>query len=298
MQKHTGHKLNSLNWFDYINYTFLILFAAITLYPFLYVLAGAFSDGNDYMRGGVFLWPRVFSLDNFRLIFNDNRLIIGFVNTILRTVIGTITGTIFTAIVAYGMSRNDLPHRKFFHWFNIFTLFFGGGLIPYFMVLKSLKLLDNFWVYVIPCLYSVFNMLIFQSFFRDIPEEIHESAVIDGANEFVIFWKLYMPLSKPVVATIALWIGVFHWNSFFDSMVFTTSANLQTLQLFLVKLIKEASFAQGEAATKIPAQVLKSTCIATVRDAAIVISTIPILIIYPFMQKFLTKGIMIGSIKG
>jgi putative aldouronate transport system permease protein len=141
-------------------------------------------------------------------------------------------------------------------------------------------------------------MIVLQSYFRDIPEEIHESAVMDGAGEFRIFLQIYLPLSIPIIATVALWIAVFHWNSFFDSMVFTTDANLQTLQYFLVKLIKEASFAQGEAAARVPAQVVRTTSITTLRYAAIVLSTIPILAAYPFMQRYLIKGIMIGSVKG
>ncbi len=290
--------IHRFNWFDYLNYIVLFLFSLIVLYPFIYVLAGAFNDGTDYMRGGVYLFPRVFSLDNFITIFNDSRLYIGFKNTIARTIIGTILGTLFTTIVAYGMSRKDLPFKRVIIRVNIITLFFSGGLIPLFIVLKTLGLTNNFWVYIIPNLYSVFNMIILKSYFEDIPEEIHDSAIIDGASEIKILYYLYMPLSKPVMATIALWVGVYHWNAFFDSLVYTTDANLQTLQYFLVKLIKEASFAQGEAASKIPAQVLMGTSVATLRYAAIVVSTIPMLMVYPYMQKYLIKGIMIGSVKG
>ena len=201
-------------------------------------------------------------------------------------------------MVSYGMSRKDLPFGKQIYWFNLFTMFFGGGLIPYYLVLKTYGMINSFSVYIIPCVYSVFNMIIFSNFFKEIPEEIHESAVVDGAGEFTIFGRLYLPLSKPVLATIALWVAVFHWNSFFDSMIFTTDANLQTLQLVLVKLIREASVAQGEAATRVPAQVLKTTSIVTIRYAAIVISSIPIFAIYPFIQKHLVKGVMLGSVKG
>ncbi len=291
-------RLIRLNWFDYLNYTVLILLAAITIFPFIYVIAGSFNLGSDYMRGGVYFFPRVISLDNYTMIFNDKRLFVGFQNTLARTVLGTVTGVLFTAVVSYGMSRKDLPAKKLIYWFNIFTMFFGGGLIPYFLLLKQLTLMNTFWVYIIPALYSVFNMIVFSNFFREIPEELHESAVVDGAGEFTILFKLYLPLSKPVLATIALWVGVGHWNSFFDSMVFTTDPNLSTLQLFLVKLIKEASVAQGEAATKIPSQVLKTVSIVTIRYAAIVISSIPIFAVYPFMQKYLVKGVMLGSVKG
>lgn len=284
--------------FDVVNYLLMILVALVCLYPFWYVIVGSFNDGSDYMRGGVYLWPRSYSINNFMMVFNDNRLAVGFQNTLARTIIGTITGTLFTAMVAYGMSRKDLPFKKSIYWINLFTMFFGGGLIPYFLVLKQVGLINSFWVYIIPALYSVFNVIIIMNFFRDIPEEIHESGTIDGASEFRIFYKLYLPLSTPVLATVALWIGVGHWNSFFDSMVYTTDSQLQTLQLFLVKLIKEASMAQGEAAARVPAQVARTVSITTLRYAAIVVSTVPILCIYPFLQRFLAKGIMLGSLKG
>lgn len=290
--------VSRFNFFDVLNYLFLAGFAFLCLYPFIYVFAGAFSQGLDYMRGGVYFFPRVFTFDNFRIIYHDSRLTYGFTNTVLRTFIGIGTGLLFTSVVSYAMSRRDLPFRKAMYWFNLFTLFFSGGLIPYFLVIRSLGLIDSFFVYILPHLYSVFNMIVLSSFFRDIPEEIHESGIIDGAGEMRVLFQLYMPLAKPVLATLALWIGVFHWNSFFDSMVFTTTPKLQTLQLFLVKLIREAAMAQGEAAKYVPAQVMRTTSITTIRYAAIVVSTVPILIGYPFLQKFLAKGVMIGSLKG
>lgn len=290
--------LKSMKKFDYFNYIFLILFSCITLYPFIYVLAGSFNQGTDYMNGGVYLFPRVFSLDNYKMVFNDKRLYYGIQNTVARTVLGTAAGLLFTALVSYGMSRKDLILKKQIYWFNLFTLFFNGGLIPFFLVLKIYGLINSFWVYILPNLYSVFNMIIFANYFREIPEEIHESAVVDGANEFTIFFRIYLPLSKPVMATIALWIGVFHWNSFFDSMIFTTEPKLQTLQLFLVKLIKEASLGQGQANIRVPAHVLNTVSITTVRYAGIIVSSVPILLVYSFVQKYLVKGVMLGSVKG
>lgn len=291
-------KLRGWNLFDYLNMLLMISILIVSLYPFVFVLAGAFNEGSDYMRGGVYLFPRKLSLDNFTMVINDRRLGIGFMNTIGRTVIGTITGTLFTATVAYAMSRKDLPGKNIFYWLSIFTMFFGGGLVPFYLVLKTLNLINTFWVYIIPQMYSVFNMIIFVNFFREIPEEIHEAGLIDGAKEFQIYYKLYLPLSIPVLTTVGMWVGVGHWNSFFDSMVFTSDANLQTLQLFLVKLIKEAAMAQGEAATKVPSQVLKTVSIATIRYAAIVISTVPVFIIYPLIQKHLAKGVIVGAVKG
>lgn len=287
-----------LELFDCINYTVLSLIVIITLYPFIYVLAGSFNEGMDYMRGGVYIFPRKFTLANFQMVFADERLWYGFTTTLARTIIGTSTALIFTAVVAYAMSRKDLPFRNQMYWINIITMFFGGGLIPYFLLLQKIQLLNTFWVYIIPGLYSVFNMIILQNFFRDIPEELHESAVIDGAGEYKIFFKIYLPLSAPALATVALWIAVGHWNSFFDSMVFTSNPKLQTLQLYLMKLIKEASITQGGSADRLPPQLVKTVSVVTIRYAAIVVSSLPILFAYPIIQGKMTTGLTLGSLKG
>lgn len=291
-------KLNRNNGWDYLIIAFMIIFALICVYPFWYVVIGSFSDGGDYMRGGIYLWPRKLSLQNYQVTLVDSRLWIGFRVTIARTFICTITHVLFTSMVAYAMSRNDLPCRKAIYWYNMFTMFFGGGLIPFYILLKQLKLINTFWVYVIPGLYSVYNMIICSNYFRSIPEEIHESATIDGASEFKIFYKLYLPLSTPVLATVALWVGVGHWNAFFDSMVYTTKRELQTLQLYLYKMIKTSEFVSTADMGGLPSEVQTNITATTVRYATIVISTIPILCIYPFLQRFLTKGIMLGSLKG
>jgi putative aldouronate transport system permease protein len=200
-------------------------------------------------------------------------------------------------MVAYGMSRPHLRFRNVYWWIGLFTLFFNGGLIPIFLVLRTLGFINRFSVYVIPLIYSVFNMIILHNFFRTVPDEIHESATIDGAGEFRIWLQLYLPLSKPALATVALWTAVFHWNSFFDSMVFTTRPDLATLQLYLMKLIKEsASITDTEG--RIPSVVRQQFTAETIRLAAIVVSIVPIMLVYPFLQKYFVKGVMIGSLKG
>ena len=290
-------KKNKVALFDVINITFMVLFCFCALYPLIYVLAGAFNDGVDYMRGGVYFFPRKFATESFKVVFADKRLGYGFVNTIGRTVIGTITSLLFTAMVAYGISRKKLLFRNTYYWILIIPMFFGGGLVPYFLLLKNLNLLNKFAVYIIPSLFSVFNMIVMHSFFRELPEEIHESAYIDGAGEFRIFVTLILPLSPPILATIALWNAVGHWNSFFDSMLFTTKPHLMTLQLYLMKLIKEASMV-SQSSDKIPAQVRVKVTVQTVRMAAIVVTMFPIMAIYPFLQKYFLTGVMVGSIKG
>lgn len=290
--------MNRKNGWDYLMTAFMFLFLFICVYPFWYVLIGSFSDGGDYMRGGIYLWPRKISLQNYMVTLIDSRLWIGLRVTFLRTVVGTVTHVLFTAMVAYAMSRSDLPLRTPIYWFNMFTMFFGGGLIPFYIMLKQLKLINTFWVYIIPGLYSVYNMIICSNYFHSIPEELHESAMLDGASEFRTFAQLYLPLSAPVLATVALWVAVGHWNSFYDSMVYTTDRSLQTLQLFLYKMIKTSEFVSSADMGGLPANMQQNVTQTTVRYATIVVSTVPILCIYPFLQRFLTKGIMLGSLKG
>lgn len=288
--------MKKTDWFTIINYTLLGLFCLVTLYPLYFVLIGSFNDGNDYMRGGVYLFPREFSLANYNVVLQDERLYTGLKISVLRTVIGTLTSVFFTAMVSYAMSRRNLIGRNPYYWFHLFTLFFGGGLIPFFLVLKNLYLINSFWVFVIPSLFSVFNMIIFNSFFREIPEELHESATVDGAGDFRIFVSLFIPLSLPVLATVALWNAVYHWNSFFDAMIFTTKKELMPLQLLLMKMIREADVVSNS--QYVPPQVQRQISVQTVRMAAIVVSTVPILAVYPFLQRYFVTGFMVGSLKG
>ncbi len=293
-EKHLGKN----NVWDWVIIALLAMFTLICLYPFWYVVVGSFNSGSDYLRGGVLFWPRVFSMENYRVVMVDSRLWIGFRVTIARTVITTICHLGFTSMVAYAMSRDDLPCRSGIYWYCMLTMFFGGGLIPFYLLLKTLRLLNSFWVYVIPGMFSVYNMIIISNYFRSIAGEIHESAVMDGASEFTIYSRLYLPLSKPVLATVTLWVGVGQWNSFFDAMVYTTDRNLQTLQLFLYKMIKTSEFTSTAEMGGLPSDLVSNISTTNVRYATIVVSTIPILFIYPFLQRFLAKGIMLGSLKG
>ena len=282
--------------FDWINLICLSLFAIASIYPLIYVIAGSFNEGSDYINGGVWLFPRVFSFENYQVVLNDIRLWKSFGITIARTVLGTLLSVIYTAIVAYAMSRPNLVGKPFIYRFFIFTMFFGGGLIPYFWVINLLGLFDNFLVYIIPALFSVYNMLVFVNFFKTIPEEIHESAVMDGASEFKRFFSIVLPLSGPVVSTIALWNAVGHWNSFFDTMIYTSNENLWSLQYYLMKVIKESSM--PSAGVNLPLELLQKVAPETVSLAAIMVSVIPIFLLYPIILKTLTKGVVVGSLKG
>jgi len=282
-----------LHAFDIFNYIILTLFVIITLYPFWYVIIGSFNDGLDYELGVVWLFPRQFSLANYIVVFRDNRLWIAFRNTILRTVIGTIVALLFTSMVAYAMSRRELKHKAFFRIVNMFTMFFSGGIVPFYLLVNMIGLYNNFLVYILPMMYSVYNMIVIQSFFRNIPEEIRESALMDGAREWTIWLKIYIPLSKPVLATVGLWVAVGHWNSYMATLLYTDKDSLITLQYYLMRIIKDAAVPDG-----IDGGIIGKITAKTISYAAIVIATVPIVCLYPLIQDQFKKGAVVGSLKG
>ena len=285
--------------FDVFNTVFMLIIIIVTLYPFWYCLIGSLNEGYDYIKGGVFLLPRAFSWENYRIVLREERLITAYRVTIFRTVIGTVTHLIFTAVFAYGITRKYLLGRSIYLKYAMFTMYFGGGLIPTYLLYINLNLINSFWVYIIPSLFSFYHVIILQSFFKTIPEALNESAMIDGAGEYRIFFSIIVPLSKPVMAAIALFTGVGHWNAYFDSMVFTTSTSLQTVQVYLMRIIREVEFAAkmaAESADLIPG--LRRPNAETIKLATMIVATAPILAIYPFLQKYFVKGIMMGSIKG
>lgn len=281
------------NAFDIVNLITLAIFAFLTLYPFWYVIIGSFSDGINYSLGGVFLFPRIFTINNYLVVLKDSRLWVAFRNSILRTIIGTVVSLLFTSMVAYAMSRKELRHKSFFRFANMFTMFFSGGIIPFYLLVNAIGLYNNFFVYILPMAYSVYNMIIISSFFRNLPEEIRESAVIDGAREWRIWISIYMPLSKSVLATVGLWIAVSHWNSYMATLLYTDKDSLITLQYYLLRIIKDASIPEG-----IDAGIVGQVTAKTITYAAIVIATIPILCLYPLILKQFSKGAIVGAIKG
>ena len=287
-------KLNSQIYaFDIINFIWMTIFCLLCIYPIYYVFIGSLNQGADYAKGGVYLLPRLLTFENYRIILKEGALWHGYLITILRTTIGTLSALIFTSIVAYAMSRNNLRGKKFFHWVNIFTMFFGGGLVPYFLIIKSIGLYNSFLVYIIPALYSVYNMIVISTFFKGISNELHEAALIDGAGEFRIWWQIYMPLSKPVLATVALWLAVGHWNSYIDTMIYTSSDSLHSLQYFLYKIITTSNLTEG-----MPESMMQRVSSQTLSLSAIIVSIIPVLFFFPFLRKNFQSGIMVGSLKG
>ncbi len=283
--------------FDYVNVIIMVLFMVCCIYPIVYVVAGSFNVGSDYSTGGVWLLPREFTFENYEIVLADPELWSAYLITISRTVFGTVAALLFTSIVAYAMSRRELPFKSFFHWANIITMFFGGGLVPTFLVMRMLGLLNSYFVYILPGLYSVYNMIIICNFFRGIPEELHEAAVMDGASETRIFSTIYLPLSKPVIATVALWVGIGHWNSFFDCMIYITDVrtldSLQTLQYYLLQVINSSTLTEG-----MPAEQMERISSKTISMAAILVAIVPLFFAFPLIKRNFNSGIMIGSLKG
>ena len=226
------------------------------------------------------------------MIFRDTTFWSAFRNSVLRTATGVVVELLFTAAVAYAMTNKYLRCRNAYYWIFIFTMFFSGGIVPMYLLLRVIGLYDSFWVYIIPSMFSVYNMLIISNFYRGIPYSLYEAAELDGAGELTIWATVYMPLSKPVLATVSLWIAVEHWNSYMGTMLYTEAGEWTlTLQYYLKQLINEASGSSGtEYADEVTAK--------TVSYAGIIVALIPIMCFYPFIQKHFTKGIMIGSLKG
>lgn len=289
-------KLNRYKVFDYVLMALFVLFILLTLYPLYYVIIGSFNEGLDYLSGGVYLFPRKPTINNYYIVFANSKLWHAYLVTISRTLLGTVSGVLFTAVVAYAMSRKELLFRNFFYFLNIFTMFFGGGLIPFFLIIRVLGLYDTYALYIIPCLYSVYHMIIIANYFRSLPEELREAAIIDGAGELRLMFLIAMPLSMPVLATVGLWVAVGHWNSYFDAMVYTKSSELETLQYYLMKLVNSKNIDVGS--ITLPEGVTANMTAEVVTFATITVSTLPILFVFPFLSKYLEKGIMMGSLKG
>jgi putative aldouronate transport system permease protein len=300
LKRKAGPGLNRSTAFDWINYAVMVLLAFIMIYPLWYCVAGSLNEGMDYLRGGVFLWPRKWTLANYKAVFLDSAILNAFWVTIWKCLVGTVTSVLCTAMVAYAITRPKLRLKKLYIPFIMLTMFFSGGLIPYFILIVDLGLYDSFWVYVIPTMFSAYNMIIIQSFMRELPSELIESAKLDGASEYRIFFQMILPLSKPVLATIALFTVVTHWNSYFDSMMYTSSQELQTIQLFLKKVITDPSVSRGlgSAATiAIPDQAATLTP-QVVKLATMVVTALPVVCIYPFLQRYFVKGVTVGAVKG
>ena len=277
-----------------ISYFIMIIAAAIILIPFMNIIAKCFSDNNAVVSGKVGIWPVGFQLDTITYVFSQPRFLQAGGLSVLVTVLGTVIGIVITGMTAYPLSKKNLPGIKAILVLFVFTMLFNGGIIPTYLLMKQMKLLNTFWVLLLPLMLSVYNMLIIKNYYESIPESIEESAKIDGASNFYTFVKIIVPLSVPVYATIILFIAVAYWNDYFNPMMYITKSSLKTLQLYLRDIIAEASDSLDS--NREDSWMNMST--EGMRSATILASIIPVLCVYPFVQKYFIKGIMIGSVKG
>ncbi|MCU6710738.1 carbohydrate ABC transporter permease [Paenibacillus sp. J5C_2022] len=285
---------------DLIIYSSLIILAFLTLYPFWNSLAISFNAGADTARGGITFWPREFTFANYEYVFDDERLINGFMITIIRTVLGTLLSISFTAAFGYAMAKRGLIGKKYYMIFCVVTMYFHGGLIPTYLLIRELNMMNTIWVMVIPTMINVWHMIIFRTFFQQLPDGLEESAKIDGCSNAGVFFKIVVPVSGPVIATLSLFTAVFHWNAWFDAVIYITKEDLVPLQTLLTQIINsvmndtmdQLSNTEQEMLDQLNAVTHKSVVMATM-----MVATIPIMMVYPFVQKYFVKGVLIGSLK-
>ena len=280
---------------DGIIYVVSILILFLTVYPFYYVFMLSFNEGVDASLGGIYWFPRKFTLSNYTGFFDDMKWVRALLVSVLRTGIGTVLGVGFTALVAYAFSFKNLVGRKVYMTFVIICMYFSGGIIPYYAVLRSLHLIDSFAVYVIPGMLSLFYVAIGRTFFEDIPPSLRESAKIDGAGELKIFAKIILPISKPFLATVALFVGVGHWNNWYDSTFFIKDKTLRTLPYLLMEVINQ--FKTTSSNMHVASLRATTTTSLSVQLSAMVVSVLPIIFTYPFLQKYFVNGMMVGAVK-
>jgi putative aldouronate transport system permease protein len=284
--------------FEIFNITFLALFGILTLYPFWYVLVASFNVGSDFMRGGVYFWPRAFTLENYTRALRDPRIFNSLLVSLGRTSLGVLLGLFFTALISYAAVVETLPGRTFFTFFFYFTTIFGGGMIPYYMLLRDLGLTKSFLLYVIPGIFSFFNFLLMRTYFQTIPGEMRESAFMDGAGHGRVLFQIYIPLSAPIIATLALFIGVGHWNDWFTGAYYQSRTALFPAATLLQKLLRESSPTSMKEGQETVMNLMRSYTPQSLQMAFVMLLTMPIVVVYPFLQKYYVKGVMIGAIKG
>ncbi|WP_325176769.1 carbohydrate ABC transporter permease [Paenibacillus alkalitolerans] len=276
-------------------YLFLALCAYITLFPFINIIAVSFSSSRAISSGEVFMWPVEFNVTAYKQLIEDGQLLVAMKNTVIITVIGTLLNMVFTILAAYPLSKTRLKGRNFMLMAVLFTMLFSGGLIPQFLLVSGLGLVNTYWSLWLPSLISVYNMFVMKTFFEGLPEEVEESAAMDGAKDWTILLKIVIPLSMPVIAALTLFYAVGWWNSFYSALIYIKSTDKMPLTVKLYQMIDLVSpdlLRSGEGAM----QLLVTP--EGIRAAAIVFAIVPILCVYPFLQKYFIKGVLLGSVKG
>jgi putative aldouronate transport system permease protein len=279
---------------------FLLILCFSMLYPFWNCVVIAFNEGLDTVLGGITFWPRKFTLENMRFVLQDPRILHAFGITVARTVAGTLLSIVVTSVMAFALSRPELKYRNRYMTLALISMYFSGGMIPTYILIRDLGLRDTFWVYIIPGALSVWNMIIFRSFFSGIPKELVEAAMIDGASWYDIFLRIIVPVSLPVFATLALFTAVGQWNSWFDATLYVSNPNLMPIQNILNTILNSSTM--REMMSKLPgsaANAMKSSQVTSrsISLATMLVATVPVLAIYPFVQRFFVTGVMLGSLK-
>ena len=283
---------------DLVKVVFLAFVVVVTVYPFWNIFIISINDATDAIRGGLYFLPRKLSLSSYAEILRRSTFLASIKVSVGRTLIGTPIAVLVTAMLAYPLSRKDLVGRKFWNLLFVFTMYFGGGLVPYYMVLKGIHMLNTFWVFIFPMMMSVYNMILIRSYIESMPDSLFEAAKIDGANDLVVFVKMVIPLSKPILMTVALFVAINQWNSWFDAYLYTSDQALKPMQSILVEILNQyqtgASTSQAMSNAKAGVTVTPDS----IRMAATMVATLPIIMVYPFVQKYFVKGIMLGAVKG
>ncbi|MEF2243445.1 MULTISPECIES: carbohydrate ABC transporter permease [unclassified Paenibacillus] len=286
---------SKISFFDALNYTLLVLICMIMIYPFLNVASVSLSSYNAYVNNPVMIWPKEFTLSAYKQIIEHGMLWRSYANTIIVTVSGVAIGILIYILTAYSLSKKVLRGRSTLMVLIVFTMLFNGGLIPNYYLMRSLGLIDSLAALVLPALVSGFNLILMKNFFESLPEEIEEAAKIDGASDPYILFRIVVPLSKPIIATLCLFAAVAYWNNFFNAIIYIRSSENWPLMLYLREVIEGASAMAQNANSAEQGELMTSE---TIKYATLMLVMVPILLVYPFLQKYFVKGIMLGSVKG
>jgi len=278
--------------FDILNYTIIVVFSILCLYPFVYIFNISISEGSSAAKYGLHLIPQDITFRYYAKMFGTNVVLMGFINSVIRTVMGTALMLIFTILGAYPLSKKDFPNRQFWTTFILITMFFSGGLIPNYFLVKGIGLYNSIWALILPGLINTFYLIVARNFIMTIPDSLEESAKIDGANDIRILISIILPVCKPILATIALWAAVYHWNAWFDCLIYISNPNKTVLQVVLYSIVNAGSVQvlTGNLSDETPYT-------AVIKCCTIMITVIPIVVVYPFLQKYFITGMLIGSVK-
>lgn len=291
--------------FVIFNYTFVIIATLIVLYPLIYIISASISDPAAVNAGEMWLLPKGFTLEGYQKIFNNQDIWMGYKNTIIYTLLSVAVNLIVTLPCAYALSRPELFGKNFFVKFIMITMFVSGGMIPTYLLVKSLGMINTMWALIIPSAASVYNIVVTRSFFQsNIPRELEEAAIVDGCNDFRIFFQIVLPLSAPIIAVMALFVGVARWNGFYDALIYLSDRSKYPLQMILRELLILQDLSSNQAASgeaqqsTLEALYRKQQLVAIIKYGVMIVSTLPVIIVYPFLQRYFVKGVMVGSLKG